>query len=158
MFFPPSADHDEPHRSLSSADTATEGRPARLRFAGFSFQRQPSGQGTAEVILEWHDGARYLGRAEGISSSWADLRLTAEATLRAIAEFTKERGGFELVGVKSLRAFDANVVMVSVVGNRAGKPTQLLGCRIAEGDLLRSAVLATLQATNRLLSPGAQDT
>lgn len=126
-------------------------RFGRLRFVGFTFQRQPSGQGTAEVTLEWHDGSRFLGRAEGISSVWADLRLAAEATLKAIGEFTRQQRSFELVGVKSLRAFDANVVLVSVVGQREGKPQQLLGCRIAEGDTLRSAVLATLQATNRVL-------
>jgi hypothetical protein len=135
------------------AGTAAGHRPPRLRFTGFSFQRQPSGQGTAEVTLEWNDGMRYVGRAEGVSSAWADLRLAAEATLKSIAEFTGKPHGFELVGVKSLRAFDANVVLVSVVGNRDSRPQQLLGCRIAEGDLLRSAVMATLQATNRLLNP-----
>lgn len=153
MFFSPSADRAEPYDLASPADAATD-RPARLRFAGFSFQRQPSGQGAAAVTLEWRDGTQYLGKAEGVSSSWADLRLAAEATLRAIAEYTGRQGAFELVGVKSMRAFDANVVMVSVVGNREGRSQQLLGCRIAEGDLLRSAVLATLQATNRLLNPG----
>lgn len=146
--------------SADSAPAGTSGaspdpRAARLRFTGFTFQRHPSGQGVAEVTLEWHDGEQYRGRAEGISSAWGDLRLTAEATLRAIAEFTKHQDVFELVGAKSMRAFDANVVMVSVIGRRDGRPQQLLGCRIAEGDLLRSAVMATLQATNRMLDPGA---
>ncbi len=120
---------------------------------GFTFQRQPSGTGVAQVTLEWFDGSHFVGRCEGISSSWADLRLAAEATLRAIAQFTRRSDAFDLAGVKAMRVFDASVVMVSVVGKRDGKPQQLLGCRIAEGDLLRSAVLATLHATNRQLRP-----
>jgi hypothetical protein len=145
----PSSGQSDPHGTGTGA--ASEPRGNRLKFTGFTFQRHPSGQGIAEVTLEWHDGSRHVGRAEGISSSWGDLRLAADATLRAIAAYTKHPEHFELVGAKSLRAFDANVVMVNVLGRRDGKPQQLLGCRIAEGDLLRSAVLATLQATNRIL-------
>lgn len=127
-------------------------RPSdRLRFVGLDFKRLPSGLGSAQVTLEWTDGNRFSGKAEGISSSWGDLRLAVEATIKALAEFTQHRDVFELVGVKSIRAFDANVIMVSVLGRREGKPTQLVGCRIAEADALQSAVLATLQATNRLI-------
>ncbi|HEX9565174.1 MAG TPA: hypothetical protein VF981_14420 [Gemmatimonadaceae bacterium] len=154
MDLPPFAGRNEPIGAETPANTVPIQRPARLRFASFSFQRQPSGRGTAEVVLEKHDGTRFVGRIDGVSSAWADLRLAAEATLRAIAEYNNNHRAFELVGVKSLRAFDANVVMVSVVGHRDGKAQQLLGCRIAEGDQLRSAVLATLQATNRVMSPG----
>jgi hypothetical protein len=149
MSVSPTPAHSEQVGTGSGA--AAEPRAARLKFTGFTFQRHPSGQGVAEVILEWHDGSRFVGRAEGISSSWGDLRLASDATLRAIAQFTRHPEHFELVGAKSLRAFDANVVMVNVIGRRDGKPQQLLGCRIAEGDMLRSAVLATLQATNRIL-------
>lgn len=129
----------------------------RLRFAGFDFRKYPSGLGGASVTLEWKDGQKFVGRAEGVSSSWADLRLAVEATLKALAEFTQHTEVFELVGVKSVRAFDANVVLVSVMSRREGKPTQLVGCRLAEGDALRSAVLATLQATNRLLGTPQED-
>jgi hypothetical protein len=129
----------------------------RLRFAGFEFRKYPSGLAGATVTLEWKEGQKFVGRAEGVSSSWADLRLAVEATLKALAEFTQHREVFELVGVKSVRAFDANVVLVSVMSRREGKPTQLVGCRLAEGDALRSAVLATLQATNRLLGTPEED-
>ena len=139
-----------------SAETDPVDRPARLRFAAFTFQRLPSGLAAADVTLEWKDGVRYCGHAEGVSSSFADLRLAVEAALKAIAEFTRHEGVFELVGVKALRAFDANVVLVSILSKRDGKSQQLLGCRLAEGDLLRSAVLATLQATNRVMGTGSE--
>ncbi len=145
------------HEGPGSDPSVVLGGPSqadRLRFAGFEFRKLPSGIGSAQVALEWHDGRRFTGRADGVSSSWADLRLAVEATLKAIAEFTQHSDVFELVGVKALRAFDTNVIMVSVMGRRDGKATQLVGCRIAEGDPLQSAVLATLQATNRLLGAG----
>ena len=135
-----------------SADTVRLPHPDRLRFAGFDFRKLPSGLGSAVVTLEWKESERYVGRAEGVSSAFADLRLAVEATLKALAEFTRHKDVFELAGVKSVRAFDSNVIMVSVMAKkREGKSMQLVGCRIADGDPLRSAVLATLQATNRLL-------
>jgi hypothetical protein len=141
----------------ASAETVSLTHPDRLRFAGFDFRKLPSGVGSAEVTLEWKGTERFVGRAEGVSSAFADLRLAVEATLRALAEFTRHKDVFDLVGVKSVRAFDSNVVMVSVMAKRDGKPTQLVGCRIADGDPLRSAVLATLQATNRLLGTPEED-
>jgi hypothetical protein len=56
------------------------------------------------------------------------------------------------VGVKTMRAFDANIVIVSVLATHGGGPQQrLLGCHLAEDDPLRSAVVAVLHATNRVL-------
>jgi len=146
-----------PNGDAGSAETVPLTHPDRLRFAGFDFRKLPSGLGSAVVTLEWKSAERFVGRAEGVSSAFADLRLAVEATLKALAEFTRHKEVFELVGVKSVRAFDSNVIMVSVMAKREGKPTQLVGCRIADGDPLRSAVLATLQATNRLLGTPSDD-
>lgn len=157
MIPPPPAGGDAHQGDAGSAETVSLSHPDRLRFAGFDFRKLPSGVGSAAVTLEWKGSERFVGRSEGVSSAFADLRLAVEATLKALAEFTRHTDTFELVGVKSVRAFDANVVMVSVLAKREGKPTQLVGCRIADGDPLRSAVLATLQATNRLLGPPSDD-
>lgn len=150
MTLPPTAGGAS-NSDAGSAETVPLTHADRLRFAGFDFRKLPSGLGSAVVTLEWKTSEKFVGRAEGISSVYADLRLAVEATLKALAEFTRHKDVFELVGVKSIRAFDSNVVMVSVMAKREGKPIQLVGCRIADGDPLRSAVLATLQATNRLL-------
>jgi hypothetical protein len=146
-----------PNSDAGPTETVPLTHADRLRFSGFDFRKLPSGLGSATVTLEWKATERYVGRAEGVSSAFADLRLAVEATLKALAEFTRHKDVFELVGVKSVRAFDSNVVMVSVLAKREGKPTQLVGCRIADGDPLRSAVLATLQATNRLLGAPPED-
>ena len=134
-----------------AAAPAPQVRPERLRFTAFSAKRSPSGQCVMEVTLEWTEGQRFVGRAEGLSSPLGDLRLASEATLRALAAFAKREALFEVSGVKALRVFDSNVVIVAIVCRRGGKEQRLLGCHLADDDALRSAVLATLQATNRIL-------
>lgn len=153
MITPIAAQGDAPSPSGEGTTAPLTAGTDRVRFAGLVFRRLPSGLGSAQVTLEWKDGRRFVGKAEGVSSSWADLRLAVEATIKALAEFSSHRDVFELVGVKSIRAFDANVIMVSVMGRREGQRKQLVGCRIAEPDPLEGAVLATLQATNRLIGP-----
>jgi hypothetical protein len=142
---------DKSDASSSNGSGNSDGRRERLRFTAFSFTRSPSAFCNAHVELEWTDGMRFQGRAEGIASPAGDLRLAAEATLRAISQFSKGAISFEVIGVKALRAFDANVVIVSVLARRQGTEQRLLGCHLADEDSLRSAVLATLQATNRIM-------
>jgi hypothetical protein len=137
--------------SVAPGPGSAEAKRERLRFSSFTFKRSPSAFCIAEVELEWIDGERHNGRAEGVTSPYSDLRLASEATLRAIAAFAHGEIAFELIGVKALRAFDANVVIVSVLARQAGGDRRLLGCHLADEDSLRSAVLATLQATNRVI-------
>src|SRR5678816_2844298 len=85
----------------------------RLKFADFVFARTPSGQCTAEVHLEF-DGVPYIGRALGQSSLLGDFRVAAEAALHALADYTKGAMHFDLLGVKHLRAFDENLIIVSI--------------------------------------------
>ena len=144
--------------ALDDRATASAVRRERLRFTRFSFERTPNARCAAEVELEYQPGDAVVGRAEGISAPLGDIRLAAEATLRAIEEFSRGTLRLELLGVKQMRAFDANVVIVSVQcvdgespNGERGKERRLLGCHLAGEDPLRGAVIATLQATNRLL-------
>jgi hypothetical protein len=129
----------------------TQGKRERLRFSNFKFTRAPSGGCRAEVELEWHNGSRYSGRAEGVTSALGDLRVAAEATLKAIEQFSGDLLAFELIGVKTMRAFDANIIIVSVMVARGDTPQRLLGCHLVDDDPLRTAVVAVLHATNRML-------
>jgi hypothetical protein len=122
----------------------------RLRFSEFKFQRTPGGRCTAEVELEWIEGIKVRGSASGQSSPTVDLRVAAEAALRAIERFSDNVLQFDLAGVKSIRAFDANVIIVSIT-NRAEGPSKLLGSCLVEEDQVRGAVIAVLGATNRVL-------
>lgn len=128
-----------------------DGRRERLRLIRFAVSRTPTAHCTAQVELEWQEGARFVGKAEGVSSSLGDLRLAALATLYAIETFADGAMRFELIGVKTLRAFDATVAIVSVAYVTDGGRQRLLGCHLADEDPLGSTVLATLQATNRVL-------
>ena len=146
---PPSSSSEHPGGSvISQAQLKRE----RLRFTNFVFHRAPSGTCKSEVELEWMEGERVTGKAEGVTSTLGDLRVAADAALRAIEQFSDGSLRFELVGVKTMRAFDANIVIVSVLAAFGGGPQQrLLGCHLAEDDPLRSAVVAVLHATNRVL-------
>ena len=140
--------------SLSDGSSSAGGRRERLRFTRFSFQRSPTARCCAEVELEYQPGDAVVGRAEGIATLLGDVRLAAEATLRAIEQFSHGSLRFDLLGVKQMRAFDANVVIVSILCiDPAGREPErrLLGCHLADDDVLRGTVIATLQATNRLL-------
>lgn len=139
-----------PAKLLPADLSPAPGRRERLRFTDFHFQRSADGRCSAEVELEWMEGVRVRGAAVGQSSQTVDLRVAAEAALRALERFSDEALSFELVGVKAIRAFDANVIIVSVTNHGSG-PKKLLGSCLVETDPVRGAVVAVLSATNRVL-------
>lgn len=143
----PEAEMEPELRAISLEAT----RRQRLRLVRFSFTRTPHGRCHSEVEFEWLEGEVIAGKADGIASTLGDLRLPADATLRAIESFTRGAVHLELIGVKSMRAFDDTVMIVSVLARRSGEVTRLLGCALAGEDLLRGVVIATLQATNRIV-------
>jgi hypothetical protein len=144
----------QPAREVTSATAGEKDyRAGRLHLTAVHLERRPSGHAACEVALQWHDGQRVLGRADGLSSPQADLRLAAEATLRALRSFYGDASALALLGIKTLHAFDASIVIACVGANRDGKALRLLGCHLSDGDLLRSAVLAVLHATNRVVAP-----
>ena len=126
----------------------------RLRLAAYRCVRTPASVCRVEVELEDSAGNRTSGVAEGALAFSGELRIAAEATLRALESARPGLPRFDLLGVKTLRAFDANVVIVAVATQRLGVPTRLLGCVQSAGDLDRAAVLAVLDATNRVCALG----
>lgn len=147
---PPSSDNDDLSHN-SHIVTQAQLKRERLRFTNFVFTRTPAGLCTAEVELEWMDDIRVVGKASGQSSPVSDLRVAAEATLKAIELFSEGVLDLDLLGVKALRAFDANIIIVSVEVKRGEGPTRLLGSHLAEKDPVQSSVVAVLNATNRIL-------
>ena len=125
-------------------------RRERLKFSDFGFTRTPSGQCSAEVSLEW-DSMIFRGRAIGQSSPLGDFRVAAEAALRALDDFAKDAMHFELLGIKHVRAFDSNLMIVSISLREGERLTRLVGCYLAETDTRRGAAMAVLNATNRVL-------
>jgi hypothetical protein len=138
------------HFASTSASGQQTRRAERVRFSDFAFTRTPSGQCTAEVELEY-EGQKVAGRSSGQSSPLADLRVAAEAALRALEQFTDHSLVFELIGVKLIRAFDSNLVIVSVALRGSDAQARLVGCYLVESDTRRGAAVAVLNATNRIL-------
>jgi hypothetical protein len=141
---------DQEHPEQDNTTFSLGLRRERLRFAQFSFARTPSGQCNSEVSLEW-DGETFVGRALGQSSPLGDFRVAAEAALNALMTFAKGAIQFELLGIKQMRAFDENLIIVSIAMRQDGKLTRLVGCCLVDSDTRRGAALAVLNATNRIL-------
>lgn len=123
----------------------------RLRFSDFTFERSRAGQVTCQVTLEFGANEVILGQVAGQASPVGDIRLGAEAAIRALETFTEGTVTFELIGVKVVRAFDANIVITSLIQHGDEGPERLLGCYLAEDNLVRGAALSVLNATNRVL-------
>lgn len=123
----------------------------RLRFQDFAFQRLPNGRCRAKVVLSWSDGRQFLGESDGVTSQAGELRCSAAAAVRALERVVEPKLGFELLGVKAVRAFDATVVIVSLSARSDAAASRLVGSFLTENDPPRGAALAVLNATNRLL-------
>ncbi|MBW3569969.1 MAG: hypothetical protein KY467_02570 [Gemmatimonadetes bacterium] len=119
----------------------------RVRFVAARVTTPRTGRALAQVELEW-GGRTYRDEVEGETGAAVEVRLTAQATLRALEAILNRRMQFGLVGIKSFRAFDTDLVVVLL---RTENVHALIGASLATADPHRSAALAVLNATNRVL-------
>jgi hypothetical protein len=103
------------------------------------------------VVLSWADGRQFTGEAEGVISQAGELRCSAGAAVRALERVVHPKLGFEVLGVKAVRAFDATVVIVSLSARTETSVSRLVGSYLAETNPPKGAALAVLNATNRML-------
>ena len=125
--------------------------PDRLRFTDFLLDRLPNGRCRARVTLQLRDSEDYTAEAEGLTSQAGELRCAAQACVMALTKAVQGAIKIELLGVKAVRAFDANVVIVSLSIPTEREGPRLVGCFLTEEDTPRGAALAVLNATNRVL-------
>jgi hypothetical protein len=119
----------------------------RVRFVSARLATPRVGRARAEVELEWA-GQTFADAVEGETGSAMELRHAAQATLGALGGILNGRMQYTLVGIKSFRAFDTDVVVVLL---RTDNVNPLIGASLATSDPFRSAALAVLNATNRVL-------
>lgn len=119
----------------------------RVRFVSARLATPRVGRVRAEVELEW-GGQTFADAVEGETGNAMELRHAAQATLGALGGILDGRMQFTLVGIKSFRAFDTDVVVVLL---RTDNVNPLIGASLATTDPYRSAALAVLNATNRVL-------
>ncbi len=123
----------------------------RLRFRDFTIERLADSRCRVRVTLSFTDDEVWVGEGEGLASQSGELRTAADACVVALAKAIRDRATLELLGVKAVKAFDNNVVIVSMAYTEDGKSQRLVGCYLAEVDSARGAALAVLNATNRIL-------
>lgn len=127
----------------------------RLRFDGCDKESYLDGRCAIRVTLDGAHAACHEGTAEGLDTPQGVIRAAAQACIAAAQSATGGVLALRLLGAKSIRAFDGMVVIVSVHATSDRGPLRLLGSRAcnSEEDLARGAVLAVLDATNRLIEP-----
>ena len=124
-------------------------QPARrVRFLRAHMVRPGAGRAVASVAVEWA-GQIYEREADGESGETLELRLAALATLRTVEAVIEGALSFRLVGIKSLRAFDTDLVVVLLHTEHGQAP--LIGASLARESPHQSAAIAVLNATNRVL-------
>jgi hypothetical protein len=121
----------------------------RVRFLSAYVESPRAGRSRAAVELEW-GGVTFRDHVEGETGPAVELRLAAMATLRTLEAVLHGALRFQLVGIKSFRAFDAEVVVV-MLRSEQGSVQTLVGASLATDSPYRSAALAVLNATNRYL-------
>jgi hypothetical protein len=121
----------------------------RVRFESLQRIEEPDVRVRVRVALEWR-GQRVEGEATGEKGSHIELRTAALAALAALEKVADRPVDVRLAGVKSVRAFDAELMVVSLY--KPGPDFQkYLGAVLAGPDPLRASALAVLHALNRIL-------
>lgn len=120
----------------------------RVKFAGAE-RIAENNQIRIRITLEWN-GEQTVGQAIGESGDLIELRTAAAAALDALEHVLGEDLHVRLVGVKQVKAFDAELMVVALY--RTGdQPQRLVGSVSAAGDPRRAAAVAVLNALNRIL-------
>ena len=127
----------------------------RLLFYSHQVEMERSHRVRHRVEIEWQ-GDRYAGEAAAADLPRARLEAVAAATLAAVSaaleKELKEEGravALAVDGVKVIDAFDRKFVLVSVHAISGRDATLLAGATVVEEATDRSAILSTLQATDR---------
>ncbi|MGD8278680.1 MAG: hypothetical protein PVH00_11665 [Gemmatimonadota bacterium] len=134
--------------SVSTAVRAETGARNRVRFEGVERIEEPDMRVRVRVSIEWR-GRTISGEALGEKGENLELRTAAAAALDAITEVADPPIDLRLAGVKPIRAFDSELMVVSLY--RPGSARNLLGAVLVVGDPRRAAALAVLHALNRVL-------
>ena len=121
----------------------------RVRFETVERFEEPDMRVHFRVVLEWQ-GIRYAGDATGEKGEVLELRTAALAAVDALERVTEGPLNVRLAGVKQVRAFDAELMVVSLY--RPGPtPQKFLGTVLVSADPRKAAALAVLHALNRTL-------
>jgi len=120
----------------------------RVRFDRVERNEQRDNSIHIDVHLEWN-GQSFEGNATGERGDAIEIRTAASATIDALEKALGSSLDLRLIGVKQVRAFDAELIVVSL--NRNEDRQKLVGIVVMGDDPRRAAALAVLNALNRML-------
>ena len=151
------------HRKVSVAriEPPAERKPGRgQRPRLISLKLSTSGgRGEAEVVLERGD-SQTTGQASGVTTGGGTLRLICMATFRAAEKLIGEEAEFQLLDVVRITTGERSAVVVLADYLSGREVRNLAGCVQFEDDQQEAAVLACLDACNRIMemAPGVEHT
>jgi hypothetical protein len=121
----------------------------RVRFISVDRFLEPENRVRINIKLEWQGEVRE-GCAVGENGEFIELRTAAIAAVNALEGLVGEPLQVKVVGVKQVRAFDTDLMVVSM--HQASSPTQRLVGAVPGGrDPRASAAIAVLNGLNRTL-------
>jgi hypothetical protein len=121
----------------------------RVRFVSVDRLLEPENRVRINIKLDWQGEVRE-GCAVGENGDFIELRTAAIAAVNALEGLVGEPLQVKVVGVKQVRAFDTDLMVVSL--HQASNPTQRLVGAVPGGrDPRASAAIAVLNALNRTL-------
>jgi hypothetical protein len=108
---------------------------------------------SARVMLSLREDVELVGTAEGDASRRGRLRCAAEATAQAIESAVPSQLALTVLAVKLVETVDTVLVIVSLSSRGDQDGERLVGSCLVKERPDRSAALAVLSATNRLVGP-----
>lgn len=147
---------------MSSNPEKAEAGQAVAEPKGLGLSRPVLSQATAErepgaricVSVTLRIGRQtYRSSAEGVGHETIELRTAAEATMAALHEAIGSPH-FQLVGIKRMHAFDADVILVAL-REREDACHRFIGAVPVRSTLVHAAAAAVLDATNRIITRSA---
>ncbi len=128
----------------------------RLRFLSAELEEVDGGAVRGRVELEILGGRKVVGIAECAAASTGRMRCAALAMIDAICKRTGiPDSDIEFLGVRSINAFDGQVVIVAIAVPAGSRRQRLVGTCPAQEDLVTGAAMAVLNAANRYLGSSA---
>lgn len=137
--------------SVAQVDSVVEkAQITRLKFSDVSISLNGSHSEVTVRLLK--EGGVCAGTASGNGSPSGQMKMIADATLKAIAESGIASGGISLEDATEVSVAGRRVALVIVGYNGNRSEEVLTGCALIRQDIWKGVVNATLDAVNRRLS------